>query len=112
MTHVRTMDAEILADRRRFADQAGFPSACPHPACRRTGRCRGPRTESAVFPGEALPGCLALGFNGLYRPVTHWDAMMDTIARAAERFGYDADTDPTPRDGARVGDDLRSRSGV
>lgn len=86
MTHARTTGSEALTDRRRLADTLGLPPECPHDICRRAGRCRGPHAESAAFPGEPLPGCLAESFDALYRPVARWDALLDMIGRAETRL--------------------------
>lgn len=72
-------DPEALADRRRLADALPMLDLCGRPECRRAGRCSGPAGATAAFPGEALPACLAEGFETMYAPVARWTALMEKI---------------------------------
>jgi hypothetical protein len=73
-----------LADRRRLADSLALPAECEHEACRRSGRCRGPRGGASAFPGAVLPACLADGFEEMFEPVARWAALWDRVAEVGE----------------------------
>jgi hypothetical protein len=75
-------DPDSLADHRRLADALECPADCDHDSCRRAGRCRGPREAPTVFPGEAMPVCLAEIFDELYAPVARWYDLLDMVAAA------------------------------
>jgi hypothetical protein len=67
-------DREELASLRGFADEAGLPSACPEPECRKSRRCRAARRACVYLPHFSPPPCLAVFFDEIYFPVARYRA--------------------------------------